>query len=56
MQCMPIVQLCPLYTMTPPGTRLGLGTKRCYETPCDLKIKHRQNTVINIKEVWLLPQ
>ena len=41
--------------MTPLGTRPGLGTESCYETPCDLQIKHRQNIVINIKSVAVSP-
>ena len=46
----------PLYIMTPLGTGPGLGTQPCYEAPCGLQIKHRQNIVINIKRVWLFPQ
>ena len=46
----------PLYIMTPLGTRPGLGTQPCYQAPCDLQIKCRQNIVISIQRVWLLPQ
>ena len=33
----------PLYTMTPLGAWPGLGTQPCYEAPCNLQIKYRQN-------------
>ena len=46
----------PLYTMTPLCTRPGLATQPRYEAPCDLWVKHRQNTVINIERARLLPQ
>ena len=42
--------LTPLYIMTPLGTRPGLRTQLCYEAPCDLQIKHRQNILINFKK------
>ena len=46
----------PLHTMTPLGTWPGLVTQPHYVAPCDLWVKQRQNTVINIERVRLLPQ
>ena len=39
----------PLHTMTTLGTWPGLATQPHYEAPCELWVKHRQNTVINIE-------
>ena len=41
--------------MTPLGTMPGLGTQPCYETSCDLQIKHRQNILINFKKTFMAP-
>ena len=32
------------------GTWLALATQPHYEAPCDLSVKHRQNTVIDIEQ------
>ena len=45
-----------LHMMTPLSARPGLGTQPYYEVPCDLQVKHKQNTVINIMWVRLFPQ
>ena len=45
-----------LHTMIPLGTWPGLVTQPHYEAPCDLWVKHRQNTVIKIERVRLRPQ
>ena len=41
---------------TPLSARLGLGTQPRYEASGDLRVKHRQNAVINFGYVMLSSQ